>query len=139
MKRSAAIAAALLLGLGATACGGKNEQQPTPEKPASSSLAPAQARPKIPHPSGNGTWVDCPEGHCQGEAEYWIPNPNGDGTYVPCEGTICTNPNHGAGPNPEDNGGAEMPSPEGDGSQIPCEGTVCTNPNHGGGDDADDW
>ncbi len=34
---------------------------------------------------------------------------------VPCEGTICTNPNHGAGDNPEENGGAEMPNPNGAG------------------------
>lgn len=66
-----------------------------------------------------------------------MPNPNGDGTWVPCEGTICTNPNHGAGPDPEDNGGAEMPNPDGDGSVVPCEGTICTNPNYGGGDDPD--
>lgn len=50
-----------------------------------------------------------------------------------CEGTVCTNPNHGAGPNPDENGGAVMPNPNGDGSQVPCEGTVCTNPNHGAG------
>ena len=63
-----------------------------------------------------------------------MPNPNGDGSMVPCEGTVCTNPNHGAGDNPEDNGGEVMPNPNGDGSEAPCEGTVCTNPNHGAGD-----
>ncbi|SLI35670.1 Uncharacterised protein [Mycobacteroides abscessus subsp. abscessus] len=52
---------------------------------------------------------------------------------MPCEGTICTNPNHGAGPDPAENGGAEMPNPNGDGGQVPCEGTICTNPNHGAG------
>ena len=65
-----------------------------------------------------------------------MPNPNGDGSMVPCEGTICTNPNHGAGTDPDDNGGVEMPNPNGDGSAVPCEGTICTNPNHGAGDDA---
>lgn len=44
-----------------------------------------------------------------------MPNPNGDGSMVPCEGTICTNPNHGAGDNPEENGGAVMPNPNGGG------------------------
>ena len=62
-----------------------------------------------------------------------MPNPNGDGSMVPCEGTICTNPNHGAGPNPEENGGAVMPNPNGNGESVPCEGTICTNPNHGAG------
>ncbi|MCV7192201.1 hypothetical protein H7I02_05225 [Mycolicibacterium brumae] len=66
-----------------------------------------------------------------------MPNPNGDGSEVPCEGTVCTNPNHGAGSDPEENGGADMESPDGSGETVPCEGTVCTNPNHGAGEDGD--
>lgn len=67
------------------------------------------------------------------DPESTMENPNGDGSVVPCEGTICTNPNHGAGPDPEGNGGAVMENPNGDGSVVPCEGTICTNPNHGAG------
>ena len=62
-----------------------------------------------------------------------VPGGTGDGSVVPCEGTICTNPNHGAGPDPEGNGGDVMENPNGDGSVVPCEGTVCTNPNNGAG------
>lgn len=62
-----------------------------------------------------------------------VPNPNGDGSYVPCEGTICTNPNHGAGTDPQSNGGAVMQDPRGGTASVPCEGTICTNPNNGAG------
>ncbi|PTR36490.1 hypothetical protein C8K38_12485 [Rhodococcus sp. OK611] len=62
-----------------------------------------------------------------------IPHPDGSGKYVPCEGTICTNPDHGAGTDPQQNGGAVMENPNGDGTAVPCEGTICTNPNNGAG------
>ncbi|WP_037176205.1 hypothetical protein [Rhodococcus sp. UNC363MFTsu5.1] len=62
-----------------------------------------------------------------------IPHPDGSGKYVPCEGTICTNPDHGAGTDPQQNGGAVMQNPNGDGTDVPCEGTICTNPNNGAG------
>ncbi|MFI6429447.1 hypothetical protein [Rhodococcus oryzae] len=62
-----------------------------------------------------------------------IPHPDGSGQYVPCEGTICTNPDHGAGTDPQQNGGAVMENPNGDGTAVPCEGTICTNPNNGAG------
>jgi hypothetical protein len=63
-----------------------------------------------------------------------IPHPDGSGQYVPCEGTICTNPDHGAGTDPQQNGGAVMENPNGDGTVVPCEGTICTNPNNGAGE-----
>jgi hypothetical protein len=103
--------------IGCSSSGDKTTSEGTPPKQTS---APASAPAQAPSPS-------------------MIPNPNGDGTMVPCEGTICTNPNHGAGTDPEENGGAEMLSPEGDGSVVPCEGTICTNPNHGAGDDGEDY
>lgn len=68
----------------------------------------------------------CPVGSYVGPNA--IPNPNGQPNYVPCQGTICTNPNHGAGTNPQENGG--------DTSQ--CQGTICTNPNHGAGTNPDE-
>ncbi|WP_238072617.1 hypothetical protein, partial [Rhodococcus zopfii] len=48
---------------------------------------------------------------------------------------ICTNPNHGAGSDPQGNGGAVMQNPQGGTGTVPCEGTICTNPNHGAGSD----
>ncbi|MFC9786666.1 hypothetical protein [Rhodococcus sp. NPDC127528] len=73
----------------------------------------------------------CPLGSYVGPGA--IPNPDGSGNFVPCEGTICTNPDHGAGTDPQANGGAVMENPNGDGSAVPCEGTICTNPNNGAG------
>ncbi|MFD4467265.1 hypothetical protein ACFWPA_03120 [Rhodococcus sp. NPDC058505] len=74
----------------------------------------------------------CPAGSFVGPNA--IPNPDGSGNYVPCEGTICTNPDHGAGTDPQENGGAVMENPNGDGEAVPCEGTICTNPNNGAGE-----
>ena len=62
-----------------------------------------------------------------------VTSPNSDSPAVPCEGTICTNPNHGAGSNPQENGGAVIQNPQGGTGTVPCEGTICTNPNHGAG------
>lgn len=73
----------------------------------------------------------CPMGSYVGPNA--VPNPDGSGGYVPCEGTVCTNPDHGAGTDPQQNGGAVMENPNGDGSEVPCEGTICTNPNNGAG------
>ena len=52
---------------------------------------------------------------------------------APCEGTVCTNPDHGAGTDPQENGGAVIQDPQGGNVVVPCEGTICTNPNHGAG------
>ncbi|TQF74086.1 hypothetical protein FK531_05390 [Rhodococcus spelaei] len=73
----------------------------------------------------------CPAGSYVGAGA--IPNPDGSGNFVPCEGTICTNPDHGAGTDPQQNGGTVMQNPNGDGTVVPCEGTICTNPNNGAG------
>lgn len=118
------VAAALVLST--AACGTESSQQgpSSPQAPpVTTSSSHAPAAPAAPQTTGDATTVPM------------MPNPNGDGSMVPCEGTICTNPNHGAGDNPEENGGAVMPNPNGDGSDVPCEGTICTNPNHGAGDD----
>ncbi|WP_433993787.1 hypothetical protein [Mycolicibacterium porcinum] len=127
------VAAALLLS--SAACGTDNSQQaPDGTQAPATSTSHAPAAPKTPNapaaphtPGAPGT-----------STVPMMPNPNGDGSMVPCEGTICTNPNHGAGDNPEENGGAVMPNPNGDGSDVPCEGTICTNPNHGAGDNPDE-
>ncbi|WP_236715652.1 hypothetical protein [Mycolicibacterium phlei] len=124
------VAAAALLSFGVVACSSGSEETTESTTPATTQ-APATKK----APAGQAPATQAPAS----SSLPMIPNPNGDGTMVPCEGTICTNPNHGAGTDPEDNGGAEMLSPEGDGSVVPCEGTVCTNPNHGAGDDGEDW
>ncbi|ORI27822.1 hypothetical protein [Rhodococcus erythropolis] len=59
--------------------------------------------------------------------------PTADNPSVPCEGTICTNPDHGAGTDPQGNGGTVIEDPQGGNAVVPCEGTICTNPNHGAG------
>lgn len=108
------VAAALLLC--GVACGTDDSQQAPSgtEAPGTSTshapTAPAAPRtpnvPAAPHPPGAPGTSTMP----------MMPNPNGDGSMVPCEGTICTNPNHGAGDNPDENGGAQVPAPaDGDG------------------------
>lgn len=61
----------------------------------------------------------CPAGSYVGPNA--IPNPNGDNNYVPCEGTICTNPDHGAGTDPQQNGG-DQGADQGQVAGAPCEG-----------------
>lgn len=126
-----------------------------PQSPAPAAVPPGTSPAEAPHvvPPGNGggpVGADgstgnnlsaqycaqnqdpgCPVGTYVGPNA--IPNPDGSGNYVPCEGTICTNPDHGAGTDPQSNGGAVMENPNGDGTDVPCEGTICTNPNHGAG------
>lgn len=104
------------------------------EKAPTNSQVPVSSSSHAPTPRSPGT---APEPGATSTVPM-MPNPNGDGSMVPCEGTICTNPNHGAGDDPDENGGAVMPNPNGDGSDVPCEGTICTNPNHGAGDDGDE-
>lgn len=58
---------------------------------------------------------------------------NAGDSSVPCEGPVCTNSDHGAGANPQENGGAVIQDPRGGTAVVPCEGTICTNPNHGAG------
>lgn len=87
------------------ACGtNSDEQAPSSQAPVTSSSH-APAAPHTPAAPGAPATSTVP----------MMPNPNGDGSMVPCEGTICTNPNHGAGDNPEENGGADVPAPDGDG------------------------
>jgi len=68
-----------------------------------------------------------------GAAGSQITPSNDNHPSAPCEGTICTNPNHGAGTDPQENGGAVIQDPQGGNAVVPCEGTICTNPNHGAG------
>ena len=120
------VAAALVLC--SAACGTESSQKaPSETQTPTTSSSHAPTAPAAPQKPGAPATSTVP----------MMPNPNGDGSMVPCEGTICTNPNHGAGDNPDENGGAVMPNPNGDGSDVPCEGTICTNPNHGAGDDGD--
>ncbi|MFF2087284.1 hypothetical protein ACFVVM_26220 [Nocardia sp. NPDC058176] len=118
-----AIAAVALLGAGCS------DDSPTAPATTTTTTAPetTETAPHEQHTTPNEQPIPVPP-----TTVSMMPNPNGDGSQVPCEGTICTNPNHGAGPDPEENGGHEMPNPNGDGSEVPCEGTICTNPNHGG-------
>src|SRR5690242_3046249 len=131
LLRCMAAAAAALAVFGAAACSSSSTDQapttgPVPAESTSSQHGPVKSPATAPAPAGPGQTT-----------QRMMPNPNGDGSMVPCEGTICTNPNHGAGDDPDENGGAVMPNPNGDGSDVPCEGTICTNPNHGAGDDGE--
>jgi hypothetical protein len=105
-----------------------------PGCPAGSYVAPRV----MPNPNGQGNLVPCEGTICTNPNHGAGTNPNENGgNPPPCEGTICSNPNHGAGTDPNENGGAVMPNPNGDGQAVPCEGTICTNPNHGAGTDPD--
>ncbi|MGA5534648.1 hypothetical protein [Mycolicibacterium nivoides] len=98
------VAAALVLS--GAACGTDSSRQaPTDTQTPVTSSSEAPTAPAAPQTPGVPAVTTPP----------MMPNPNGDGSMVPCEGTICTNPNHGAGDNPEENGGAEMPNPNGAG------------------------
>ncbi|MDG3010642.1 hypothetical protein G4X40_10825 [Rhodococcus sp. D2-41] len=68
----------------------------------------------------------CPAGSYVGPNA--IPDPDGDGSYVPCEGTICTNPNHGAGTDPNENGGDSSLSTTGNTSGGDTQGRVAGAP-----------
>ncbi len=73
-----------------------------------------------------------------------MPNPNGDGSSVPCEGTICTNPNHGAGTDPDENGGDEnaTPAPEqrdDDPGGKPCTTGMGVSGTYIWSDDSNSW
>lgn len=112
-----------------TACS-DDEQSPQPATTTFTSVvtstqpAPA-AEPSQPAPSNSVRTKP-------GAAPQETPSNSGNSS-APCEGTICTNPNHGAGSNPQENGGAVIQNPQGGNAVAPCEGTICTNPNHGAG------
>ncbi len=112
------------------ACGTESSQKGAVRDPDTDDLI----EPRAHSPGGSAETG----GACHLGCAGMMPNPNGDGSMVPCEGTICTNPNHGAGDNPDENGGAVMPNPNGDGSDVDVRGTICTNPNHGAGDNPDE-
>lgn len=100
-----------------------------------SAPAPASGSTTAPHGTDRGTGGSSGGQHTPTQSGRNNTEPDCTG---PDQGTVCTNPNHGAGDDPEGNGGAVMPNPNGDGSAVPCEGTICTNPNHGAGTDPDD-
>ena len=118
------IAAVALL---STACS-DNEQTPHPATTTTSVTSTQQTPAPESSPPAPSASVRTKPG-----AAPQVTSSNADSPAVACEGTVCTNPNHGAGSNPQENGGAVIQNPQGGNAVAPCEGTICTNPNQGAG------